>query len=85
MHIISLHAIMQECESELIQQPPCSPDLAASDNYFFIRMKTELRGWYHHHHCSGPLSGGLRSQLLQRILMLHNCWTHCINVCSDYV
>lgn len=37
-------AAIQEAAFELMEHPPCSPDLGSSDFYVFSRLKEHLRG-----------------------------------------
>ena len=37
-------AAVHECGFELVDHPPCSPDLAPSDNLLFPNMKKKIAG-----------------------------------------
>ena len=39
-------AAIQKCGIQLVEHPPCSPDLAPSDYYLFLEVKKEL-GCHH--------------------------------------
>ena len=84
-------AAIQKSEFHLVEHPLYSPDLAPSDYYLFPEMTKELGG----HNCArdddvmnavdhilNDQNGALDTE---RIHLLHDRWTKCVNVGEDYV
>ncbi len=67
-------AAAKQCRFELIKRPPCSPDLASSENDLIPMKKKDLSGHHLHRdddrHCCGPPS-------------FHDGWTTFVNVGGD--
>ena len=84
-------ASIQKCGFQLVEHPPYSPDLAASDYYLFQKMKMELSG---HHFARDDDVMNAEDHFLrdhndtfykEGIPLLHDHWTKCVNVGGDYV
>jgi len=84
-------AAINECDFEIIEYPPYSPDLAPSDYYLFLKLKKELGG--RHFETNDDVIYTVNQFLDDQdadfyeagICMLQDRWTKCLYLGGDYV
>lgn len=85
------HSAYRDCDFELLEHPPYSPDLAPSDYYLFGRLKADLRGkrFKDKNEIKSFVSGWFDSRpndfYSKAIESLPEKWNKCIRLRGEYI
>jgi len=82
---------LRDLSSELLEHPPCSPDLALSDFCLFPKLKLFLAGQRFSSNqeaiaaVEGYFADLTNNHYRDGIMALEHCWNKCISLKGDYV
>jgi histone-lysine N-methyltransferase SETMAR len=82
---------LRDLHYELLEHPPCSPDLAPSDFSLFPKLKLFLAGprFSSNQEAIAAVEGYFadltKNHYMNRIMALEHCWNKCISLKGDYI